>query len=136
MWELFRDVNAAGTTIILTTHYLEEAESLCRNIAIIDDGRIIEHDAMSNVIRKLQVEVFVLNLGTALREAPELPGFVTRLRSATELEVEIAKGQTLNTVFDALTARRIDVESMRTKTNRLEELFMRLVEDKKQDAAA
>ena len=136
MWELFKEVNAAGTTIILTTHYLEEAESLCRNIAIIDDGRIIEHGAMANVIRKLQIEVFVLNLRKALTEAPTLPGFVTRLRSATELEVEIAKGQTLNTVFEALTAQCIDIESMRTRTNRLEELFMRLVDDKKQDSSA
>lgn len=136
MWELFSEVNAAGTTIILTTHYLEEAESLCRNIAIIDEGRIIEHDSISNVVRKLQVEVFVLNLKAARSDVPVLPGFVTRLRSETELEVEIEKGQTLNDVFQGLTAQGVEVESMRTKTNRLEELFIRLVEDRKQDAAA
>jgi ABC-2 type transport system ATP-binding protein len=136
MWDLFREVNAAGTTIILTTHYLEEAESLCRNIAIIDAGRIIENDSMTNVVRKLQVEVFVLNLSIARSEAPQLGDFVTRMRSATELEVEIARGQTLNSLFQALTALGIEVESMRTKTNRLEELFMRLVEDGKQGAAA
>ena len=136
MWDLFREVNAAGTTIILTTHYLEEAESLCRNIAIIDEGRIIENDSMANVIRKLQVEVFVLNLSKPVTAAPVLSGFTARLRTDSELEVEIEKGQSLNALFQALSAAGIEVESMRTKTNRLEELFIRLVEDKKQDAAA
>lgn len=136
MWDLFRRVNAAGTTIILTTHYLEEAESLCRNIAIIDEGRIIENDSMASVIRKLQIEVFVLNLSKPINEAPTLPEFVARLRSNTELEVEIEKGQSLNALFRALSVAGIEVESMRTKTNRLEELFIRLVEDKKQGAAA
>jgi ABC-2 type transport system ATP-binding protein len=120
-------------TIILTTHYLEEAESLCRNIAIIDEGRIIENDSMAKVIRKLQREVFILNLRTSLSAAPNIDGYVTRLRSDTELEIEVAKGQDLNAVFEALSARSIIVESMRTKSNRLEELFMRLVEDNKQD---
>lgn len=136
MWELFKEVNAAGTTIILTTHYLEEAESLCRNIAIIDEGRIIEHDSMARVIRKLQIEVFVLNLSRPLSEVPRLPGFIARLRNATELEVEIAKGQTINSLFQTLSERGIEVESMRTKSNRLEELFIRLVEDNNQDAVA
>jgi len=136
MWELFREVNSAGTTIILTTHYLEEAESLCRNIAIIDDGRIIEHDSMASVIRKLLVEVFVLNLSKPLSAAPDLGTFNARLRTPSELEVEIAKGQSLNVLFESLSAAGVEVESMRTKTNRLEELFIRLVKDKKQDAAA
>ncbi|HMB72079.1 MAG TPA: ABC transporter ATP-binding protein [Gammaproteobacteria bacterium] len=136
MWELFRQVNAAGTTIILTTHYLEEAESLCRNIAIIDEGRIIENESMAKVVRKLQVEVFVLSLSHPLRETPQLGDFVTRLRSETELEVEIEKGRSLNSLFELLSALDIEVESMRTKTNRLEELFIRLVEDKKQVTAA
>ena len=136
MWELFSEVNAAGTTIILTTHYLEEAESLCRNIAIIDEGSIIEHDSMANVVRKLQVEVFVLNLSRPLSEAPRLRDFVTRLRNQTELEVEIEKGQSLNSLFESLSALGVEVESMRTKTNRLEELFIRLVETRKQVSAA
>lgn len=136
MWELFREVNSAGTTIILTTHYLEEAESLCRNIAIIDDGRIIEHDSMASVIRKLQVEVFVLNLSKPLSAAPDLGEFTARLRTPSELEVEIAKGRSLNALFERLSAAGVEVESMRTKSNRLEELFIRLVEDKKQDTAA
>jgi ABC-2 type transport system ATP-binding protein len=134
MWELFSEVNAAGVTIILTTHYLEEAESLCRNIAIIDGGRIIENDSMAKVIRKLQREVFVLNLRSPLTNVPILENYATRLRSDTELEVEITKGQSLNTLFEALTAQSIEVESMRTKTNRLEELFMRMVDDKKQES--
>ena len=136
MWQLFSEVNAAGTTIILTTHYLEEAESLCRNVAIIDEGRIIEHDSIANVVRKLQVEVFVLSLSEPLAAAPQLENFITRQRSDTELEVEIAKGQTLNSLFEALSALDIRVESMRTKTNRLEELFIRLVGDSKQAFAA
>ena len=137
MWELFREINAAGTTIILTTHYLEEAESLCRNIAIIDEGRIIENDSIANVVRKLHVEVFVLNLAVA-RECRrrQLPGFVTRLRSDTELEVEIEQGQNLNAVFAALSTQGIEVVSMRAKSNRLEELFIRLVKDKQQQEVA
>ncbi len=134
MWELFSEVNAAGVTIILTTHYLEEAESLCRNIAIIDGGKIIENDSMAKVIRKLQREVFVLNLRSPLTNVPTLENYATRLRTDTELEVEITKGQSLNTLFEALTAQSIEVESMRTKTNRLEELFMRMVDDKKQES--
>lgn len=136
MWEMFREVNAAGTTIILTTHYLEEAESLCRNIAIIDEGKIIENDSIANVVRKLQVEVFVLSLRDALQAAPQIDDFVVRLRNPNELEVEIEKGRTLNSLFDSLSALGVEVESMRTKTNRLEELFIRLVEDRKQVAAA
>ena len=135
MWELFREVNDAGTTIILTTHYLEEAESLCRNIAIIDEGRIIENDSIANVVRKLQVEVFVLNLREPITEAPQLEDYVTRLRSPVDLEVEIEKRHSLNSLFARLSAQGIEVESMRTKTNRLEELFIRLVKDKKQAAA-
>jgi ABC-2 type transport system ATP-binding protein len=136
MWELMREINAAGVTIILTTHYLDEAESLCRNIGIIDEGRIIENDTMANVVRKLQREVFVLNLRTPIAQAPVLEGFATRLRNDHEIEVEVSKGQSLNRLFGELSAQSIEVISMRTKTNRLEELFMRLVENKSQSAAA
>jgi ABC-2 type transport system ATP-binding protein len=128
MWDFMREINAAGVTIILTTHYLEEAESLCRNIAIIDEGTIIENDSMANVIGKLQVEVFVLSLREPLAEAPPLRGYAVRLRNEREIEVEVAKGQGLNDVFAQLSAQALHVTSMRTKTNRLEELFMRLVE--------
>jgi ABC-2 type transport system ATP-binding protein len=130
MWDLMRDINASGVTIILTTHYLEEAESLCRNIAIIDDGRIIENDTMANVIGKLQLEAFVLTLDERISEAPVLDGYTVRLRNEHEIEVEVAKGQGLNRMFAELTAQSLHVSSMRTKTNRLEELFIRLVEAK------
>ncbi|HZF30429.1 MAG TPA: ABC transporter ATP-binding protein [Gammaproteobacteria bacterium] len=130
MWDFMREINAAGVTIILTTHYLEEAESLCRNIAIIDDGRIIENDSMKNVISKLQVESFVLSLQEPVSEAPALNGYTVRLRNEHEIEVDVTKGQGLNQVFAELSAQSLHVASMRTKTNRLEELFIRLVEDK------
>jgi ABC-2 type transport system ATP-binding protein len=130
MWDFMREINAAGVTIILTTHYLEEAESLCRNIAIIDEGRIIENDSMKNVIGKLQLESFVLSLQEPIQQPPPLDGYAVRLRNEHEIEVDVAKGQGLNRVFEALSAQSLHVSSMRTKTNRLEELFMRLVEDK------
>ena len=130
MWDFLREINAAGTTIILTTHYLEEAETLCRHIAIIDEGRIIEDARMSAVLRKLQREVFVLSLAEELGEAPELAGFDTRLREDCELEVEKGPDRDLNDLFAQLNARGINVVSLRNKANRLEELFMDLVEGK------
>ena len=136
MWELMREINAAGVTIILTTHYLDEAESLCRNIGIIDEGRIIENDTMANVVNKLQRQAFVLSLRNPISEAPVLDGFTTRLRNDHEIEVDVNKGQSLNGVFAELSRKAIEVVSMRTKTNRLEELFMRLVESKDQGKAA
>ena len=136
MWDFMREINASGVTIILTTHYLEEAESLCRNIAIIDEGRIIENDSMKNVIGKLQLESFVLSLQEPIQQPPVLNGYAVRLRNEHEIEVDVAKGQGLNGVFEALSAQSLHVASMRTKTNRLEELFIRLVEDKDQQAGA
>jgi ABC-2 type transport system ATP-binding protein len=133
MWEFLREINAAGTTIILTTHYLEEAESLCRHVAIIDEGKIIEDAPMSRVLRKLQREVFVLSLADELERAPALSGFRTGLLDATELEVELGAEQNLNDLFRELNTRGIQVVSMRNKANRLEELFMRLVESKQRD---
>ena len=136
MWDLMRDINASGVTIILTTHYLEEAESLCRNIAIIDEGRIIENDTMANVINKLQREAFVLTLDRQIHEAPILNGYAVRLRNDFEIEVEVEREQGLNKVFEELTAQQLNVVTMRTKTNRLEELFIRLVEGKHARASA
>lgn len=133
MWEFLRELNESGTTIILTTHYLEEAENLCRHIAIIDEGRIIEHDRMATVLRKLHSEVFVLNLRQPLTEAPQLPGYALKLADDGSIEVEVTKAQNLNDIFAALSARGIEVVSMRNKANRLEELFLRLVEGR--DAA-
>lgn len=130
MWDYLRKINAAGTTIILTTHYLEEAESLCRRIAIIDAGKIIEDAKMSTVLRKLQREVFVLSLDHQLSEVPRLDGFQTWLRDDCELEVEKGPDRDLNDLFEQLSAKGIKVVSLRNKTNRLEELFMRIVENK------
>jgi len=133
MWDLMREINDVGMTIILTTHYLEEAESLCRNIAIIDEGRIIENDTMASVVSKLQREVFVLTLQEAIQEAPVLDGYEVRLRNEHEIEVEVAREQGLNALFATITDKALHVSSMRTRSNRLEELFMRLVEGKTQD---
>ena len=130
MWNFLREINDAGTTIILTTHYLEEAESLCRHIAIIDEGNIIEDAKMSTVLRKLQREVFVLSLANELTVAPELDGFETRLRNDCEIEVEKGPERDINNLFEQLDAKNIKVMSLRNKTNRLEEQFMRLVENK------
>jgi ABC-2 type transport system ATP-binding protein len=128
MWTFLRDINARGTTIILTTHYLEEAESLCRQVAIIDRGRIIENDRMANVIRKLNQETFVLNLRSSVAALPDLPGYGARLVDDHTLEVEVSKEQSLNDIFSRLSTQGVEVLSMRNKVNRLEELFMRLVE--------
>ncbi|MFL6604282.1 MAG: ATP-binding cassette domain-containing protein [Steroidobacteraceae bacterium] len=137
MWDFLREINARGTTIILTTHYLEEAETLCRNIAIIDGGRIVERDRMSSLLRRLNTEVFVLNLRSSLQQAPKLDSSIaTRLTDDHTLEVEITKEQNLNEVFAQLSAVGIEVLSMRNKVNRLEEIFMRLVEGRGSAAGA
>jgi len=128
MWTFLRDINLGGTTIILTTHYLEEAETLCRDLAIIDRGRIIEHDTMANVIRKLHQETFVLNFRDAVEVVPDLPGYVARRVDEHTIEVDVSREHGLNDIFARLTAAGIEVVSMRNKVNRLEELFMRLVE--------
>ncbi|MDX2413138.1 MAG: ABC transporter ATP-binding protein [Woeseiaceae bacterium] len=130
MWDFLRAINDAGTTIILTTHYLEEAESLCRHVAIIDEGDIIEDARMTVVLRKLQREVFVLSLAKPISEAPTLEGFDTMLRDDTELEVGKESANTLNDLFRQLDAQEIEVVSLRNKANRLEELFIRLIESK------
>jgi len=130
MWEFLRGINASGTTIILTTHYLEEAENLCRNIAIIDKGAIIERDRMSHLLRRLNVESFVLNTRSPLSEAPPVPGFVLRLLDENTLEVDIRKEQNLNELFAALSTLGVEVLSLRNKVNRLEEVFMRLVDNR------
>ena len=135
MWEFLRRINESGTTIILTTHYLEEAENLCRHVAIIDEGRIIEDARMSAVLRKLQREVFVLSLREPLAGTPALDGFETTLVDESELEVALYAGDELNALFKALDRAGIGVVSMRNKANRLEELFMGLVEGKQAAAA-
>ncbi len=132
MWDFLRRTNEAGTTIILTTHYLEEAENLCRNVAIIDEGKIIEDARMSTILRKLQREVFVMSLRDPLKEAPELANFETFLNDECELEVALNASDDLNSLFKALDQAGITVLSLRNKANRLEELFMGLVERKQQ----
>ena len=127
MWAFLKKLNAEGTTIILTTHYLEEAENLCRNVAIIDAGRIILNANMPSVLRKLQTEHFVLTVRDPVVRVPLLPGFEPRLTDDHTFEIEVSASQNLNEVFAALSAQRIDVLSMRSKVSRLEELFVRLV---------
>jgi ABC-2 type transport system ATP-binding protein len=128
MWDFLREINEQGTTIILTTHYLEEAETLCRNIAIINGGLIVERDRMSSLLRKLNTETFVLNLRDCVAAAPGLEGYGITLVDNHTLEVETAKEQNLNDVFARLSSLGIEVLSMRNKVNRLEEIFMRLIE--------
>ena len=128
MWEFLRRINREGTTIILTTHYLEEAEILCRNIAIINGGRIVEHGRTRDLLAKLQTETFELNLRDALAEVPAIPGYALRLLDAHTAEVDVDKEQGVNDLFAALGAHGIEVTSMRNKVNRLEELFVRMVE--------
>ncbi|MGH8115069.1 MAG: ABC transporter ATP-binding protein, partial [Rhodanobacteraceae bacterium] len=130
MWEFLRDINTQGTTIILTTHYLEEAENLCRNIAIIDNGSIIERDRMANLLRRLNTETFVLNSCAAISRVPQVPGFLLRYVDDHSFEVDISKEQNLNELFACLTELGVNVLSMRNKVNRLEEVFMRLVENR------
>ena len=131
MWDYLQKINASGTTIILTTHYLEEAESLCRHVAIIDEGRIVEDASMSAVLRKLQREVFVLSPRDRLETTPSLAGFDCHLRADGDLEVAIDAQHDLNQLFAELERHGIHVASMRNKANRLEELFMGLVESAK-----
>ena len=128
MWDFLREINARGTTIILTTHYLEEAETLCRNIAIINGGLIVERDRMSSLLRRLHVQTFVLNLREPLARAPQLNGFAASLVDDHTLEVEVSRDENLNDIFARLSSLGIEVLSMRNKVNRLEEIFMRLVE--------
>lgn len=129
MWAFLEEINREGTTIILTTHYLEEAEALCRNIAIIDHGLILRNTSKRELLQQLHVETFVLDTAEPLEGAPGLDGFVTRLDDEGALEVDVEKGQSLNRVFIELEGLGIRVVSMRTKANRLEELFIRMVEE-------
>lgn len=127
MWSFLQEINAQGTTIILMTHYLEEAESLCRNVAIINDGRIVENTSVKSLLKTLNREVFVLDLGHSCEACPEVPGYLLRQVDAQTLEVEVEKGSSLNELFAALSQQAIKVVSMRNKVNRLEELFVNLV---------
>jgi ABC-2 type transport system ATP-binding protein len=127
MWKTLKEINASGTTIILTTHYLEEAESLCRNLAIIDKGRIVEEGPMKALLAKLDVEGFLLDIEHTLPAVlPKIDGATLLAEDSHTIDIEKPRAMELNQVFAALDAAGIRVRSMRTKTNRLEELFVRL----------
>ena len=136
MWDLLQELNRRGTTIILTTHYLEEAERLCRNIAIIDHGQIIEDTSMKDLLAKLHAETFVLDLADPCMTAPKHPDFGLTLVDETTLEAVVEKTSTLNDLFQFLGSCGIRVASMRNKSNRLEELFVNLVTDSAGKGAA
>lgn len=128
MWSFLTELNREGITIILTTHYLEEAEQLCRNIAIIDHGQIVENTSMRALLAKLHRETFVLDLPDPLLVEPQLDGYPARLLDGHTLEVQVEKGQGVTGLFQQLATQNIEVQSLRNKTNRLEELFVSLVE--------
>ncbi|SFN06770.1 ABC transporter ATP-binding protein [Marinobacter pelagius] len=134
MWTFLEEMNREGTTIILTTHYLEEAEALCRNIAIIDHGKILKHTSKRELLQQLSVETFVLDTEKELSGVPELDDVICRINDEGALEVDVEKGQALNAVFAQLDQLGIKVVSMRTKANRLEELFIRMVEENAAEA--
>ena len=132
LWDFLIELNESGTTIILTTHYLEEAEQLCRNIAIIDEGTLLTSEPIGKFLRKLESQVFVFDLAECNETAPDLgPEMPCELVEANRLEVRVNKGTTLNSVFEKLNAGGVVVESMRNKSNRIEELFIDLVKNKK-----
>lgn len=136
MWSFLRELNQEGTTIILTTHYLEEAESLCRNIAIINQGRIAERSSIAALLGKLHTETFVLNLRGQVSELPELGGFVLQSLDDCTLEVEMSRDHTINGLFEALSRNGIEVISLRNKQNRLERLFLEMVDGREAGAQA
>jgi len=131
MWNFLQEINRQGTTIILTTHYLEEAEKLCRNIAIINHGEIIENSDMKSLLSRINTETFILDMEVPLPHDLTIPNYTIKTIDERTLEVEITREQDLNTVFLALSENNINVLSMRNKANRLEELFIGLVDKDK-----
>ena len=127
-WGFLKETNARGTTIVLTTHYLEEAESLCKKIAIIDKGLIVEYGSMKDILTKLHTETFVLDLANPLGKLPDTAEFNMRLTDPLTMEVDVNRDQNANALFETLSSNRIIVRSMRNKSNRLEELFIRLLD--------
>lgn len=132
MWEFLQEVNRQGTTIILTTHYLEEAEQLCNKIAIIDQGKIIENTDKKTLLSQLNVETMILDLKQPITTLPDLLPYDAKLIDTSTIEVNILKEQTINNLFEKLSQQHIQVTSLRNKTNRLEELFVRLTHKKGQ----
>ena len=130
MWDFLKEINANGTTIILTTHYLEEAEQLCKNIAIIDHGELIENTTMKNLLSRLDVQGFLLDMEKPFESPPAIANFKIALEDPMTLNVEIKKDQSINHLFDQLTEQGIKILSMRNKSNRLEEMFIEMVNKK------
>jgi ABC-2 type transport system ATP-binding protein len=135
MWRFLEDINRRGISIILTTHYLEEAESLCSTVAVINHGQIVEYGTVSELLHKLNYETFVLNVRGSVTGLDPIEGYGITPRLDGALEVEVPKDVGINRLFEALSEQGVEVLSMRNKTNRLEEFFMRLVEDQRRDAA-
>lgn len=127
MWDFLREINEAGTTIILTTHYLEEAESLCRNVAIIDKGVLVKNTSVKNLLQELNKEIFIFDVAVDLPEHFAVNGFVCEKIDVHSFEVQVEKGQTLNEVFSVLSEQGISIISMRNKANRLEEMFVTMI---------
>ena len=136
LWDFLIEINKNGTTIILTTHYLEEAERLCRNIAIIDAGEIVENTSMQELLTRLEVETFIFDLGKPLTVLPEINNFEMFLENPTRLKVTLRKDQDLNSVFKVFSDLGLEISSMRNETGRLEELFLGLVESTLKDTEA
>jgi ABC-2 type transport system ATP-binding protein len=129
MWEMMEQINKQGTTIILTTHYLEEAESLCRNIAIINDGLIVEKSGMAELLTRVKQDHFILDLANPISTIPDIKGYKFELMESKLLNVSVPKGKSLNPLFQQLTEQHIEVLSLKNKSNRLEQLFMDLVNE-------
>jgi ABC-2 type transport system ATP-binding protein len=127
MWEFLKEINNNGTTIILTTHYLEEAEQLCKNIAIIDHGELVENTSMKNLLSRLDVQGFVLDINQSLNEPPSIDDFEIHLEDSSTLNVAIQRDQSINSLFKKLSDQGIEVSSMRNESNRLEEMFIEMV---------
>ena len=127
MWTFLKEINENGTTIILTTHYLEEAEQLCRNIGIIDGGKIVTNTGMKDLLGSLNVQGFVFDLQSPLNEAPKIEGFPLKLEDPLTLIAAVSKDRSINSLFGMLTEKGIKVKSMRNEANRLEELFIEMV---------
>lgn len=131
LWAFLSELNKQGTTIILTTHYLEEAEHLCKNLAIIDHGEIIENADMKSMINRLNVQTIIFDFAKPMDAMPDLPHYNYRMIDSTMLEIELSRDQSLNDLFNVFNQQNLLVTSMRNKTNRLEELFVRLINENK-----
>ncbi len=133
MWEFLQEINKQGTTIILTTHYLEEAENLCRNIAIINQGKIVENTSVKSLLKQLNREVFILDTQAAVHTLPPITGYTIEQVDDQTIEATVEKGQSLNALFEQLSKANIHIVSMRNKVNRLEELFVSLIKGSQVD---